>query len=129
MSARTQVLSPYRRIFRARKDLFAGDHQAMAESRVAIKSEFVKNRQAPRNGEHFEALLYMVNEAVDMMRYGIVRGDLNEQTGNYEVKFKPEHTQGVEHSNIEPITPETVSKLEKPMVETSCGTPKKDSSS
>jgi hypothetical protein len=129
MSARACVLSAYRRIFRARKELFMGDHQAMAELRVAIKDEFVKNQKVPTSGEHFEALLYMVDEAIDMMRYGIVRGDLNEKTGNYEVKFKPEHTEGVEHSNVEPITAETVSRLEKPMVETSCaGTSKKEPS-
>ena len=50
----------------------------MSGSRNQIKAEFVKNRQAPTSGEHFEALLYMVDEAVDMMRHGIVRGDLNE---------------------------------------------------
>lgn len=82
-SSRARVFSAYRRIFRARKDLFDGDVQAMKESRVAIKSEFAKNRQAVTSGDHFEGLLSMVDEAVDMLRYGIVRGNLNQKTGNY----------------------------------------------
>ena len=83
MSARSRVFSAYRRLFRARNELFQGDVQAMRESRVAIKSEFLKNRSAPTAGDHFEGLLLMVDEAVDMLRHGIVRGDLNEQSGNY----------------------------------------------
>eukprot|EP00977_Amphora_coffeiformis_P003580 scaffold701_cov158-Amphora_coffeaeformis.AAC.8 len=83
MSARSRVFSAYRRIFRARKELFEGDHQAMMESRGAIKSEFLKNRDAPTTGEHFEGLLSMVDEAVDMLLHGIVRGDLNTGSGNY----------------------------------------------
>jgi len=172
MSARSRVFSAYRRIFKARKELFQGDHQAMMESRAAIKSEFLKNRDAPTSGEHFEGLLSMVDEAVDMLLRGIVRGDLNSQSGNYgelndhnvichfsqfcaavclffscpclpslihlltaivsydsEVKFKPQHTEGVDHSNVEPITPETVSKMERPMVETSRGCSSKKPSS
>ena len=35
-----------------------------------------------------------------------------------EVKIKPEHMEGAEHSNVEPITPEVISRMEKPMVET-----------
>ena len=81
--AQARVFSAYRRIFRASKQLFAGDVQALRESRVAIKSEFVKNRAAPTAGDHFEGLLGMVDEAVDMLRHGIVRGDLNQATGNY----------------------------------------------
>ena len=83
MSARSRVFSAYRRIFRARKELFQGDRQAMMESRAAIKTEFLKNRDAPSSGEHFEGLILMVDEAVDMLLHGIVRGDLNQDSGNY----------------------------------------------
>lgn len=86
-SSRARVFSAYRRLFRARKELFQGDVVAMAESRGAIKSEFVKNRSAPASGEHFEGLLLMADEAVDMLRHGIVRGDLNEKSGNYGTCF------------------------------------------
>ena len=44
-----------------------------------------------------------------------------------EVKFKPQHTEGAEHANVEPITPETISKMEKPMVETTCQSSKSKS--
>ncbi|EEC45271.1 predicted protein [Phaeodactylum tricornutum CCAP 1055/1] len=120
MSAQARVFSGYRRLFRARRNLFEGDVQAMKESRVAIKQEFVKNRGAVIAGEQFEGLLTMVDEAEDMLRHGIARGNLNPGTGNYEIKIKPEHVEGVEHSNMEPITADVVSKMERPMVETTC---------
>jgi complex III assembly factor LYRM7 len=83
MASRTRVFAAYRRIFRARKELFVGDGQALNESRVAIKTEFAKNKAAPASGDHFEGLLTMVDEAVDMLRHGIVRGNLNQDSGNY----------------------------------------------
>ena len=86
-SSRSRVFSAYRRLFRARKELFAGDVQAMQESRFAIKEQFVANRSAPTAGEHFEGLISMVDEAVDMLRHGIVRGDLNAESGNYGAFF------------------------------------------
>ena len=83
MASRARVFAGYRRLFRARKSLFTGDDLAMRESRVAIKSEFVKNKNVTTEGAHFEGLLGMVDEAVDMLRHGIARGDLNAETGNY----------------------------------------------
>jgi hypothetical protein len=118
MSSRTRVFSAYRSLFRARKSLFKADHQAMRESRVAIKDEFVKNQAAPTSGDHFEGLISAVDEAVDMLRHGIVQGNLNQDSGHYEVKFEPEHVDGPDMRVVEPITEETVAKLQKPMVET-----------
>lgn len=86
---RGRVFSAYRRIFRARKDLFEGDVQALQESRKAIKAAFVQHANIPvvveqqQHQQHLEGLLGMVDEAVDMMRHGIVRGNLNPKTGNY----------------------------------------------
>ena len=80
MAAR--VFSGYRRLFRARKILFQGDDKAMRESRVEIRKQFEMNRAAS-DPAHIEGLLTMVDEAEDMLLHGIVRGDLNDQTGNY----------------------------------------------
>ena len=81
---RSRVFASYRRIFRARKDLFQGDVVAMMESRKAIKAEFAKNVNADtNNAQHIDGLISMVDEAVDMMKHGVVRGELNATTGNY----------------------------------------------
>ena len=80
MAAR--VFSGYRRLFRARKILFQGDDKAMRESRVEIRKQFEMNRAAS-DPAHIEGLLTMVDEAEDMLLHGIVRGELNDQTGNY----------------------------------------------
>ncbi|GAX09660.1 hypothetical protein FisN_19Lh126 [Fistulifera solaris] len=114
LAPKARVLSGYRRLFRARKNLFAGDQRAMEESRLAIKAEFVKNKAVPTVGDHFEGLMTMVDEAEDMLRHHIVRGELNQETGNYQVKIKPEHTVGDDQTHVEPITQRTVEKLEKP---------------
>jgi hypothetical protein len=118
---------------------------ALRESRTAIRQQFVQNAGAASSGSHFEGLLQMADEAADMLLRGIVQGRLNERTGHYgtnesaasfivrnlfslscvlvspcapfpEVKFEPEHV--VEDmSYVEPITQETVQRLQKPMVQ------------
>ncbi len=72
-STAARVFSGYRRLFRARKSLFTGDVRAMAESRIAIRAEFDKNRSVT-DPQHLEGLLVMVDEAEDMLLNGIVRG-------------------------------------------------------
>jgi hypothetical protein len=84
----SRVFTGYRRLFRARKTLFRGDVQALQESRIAIKQEYVKNAgvslsQTDKDMEHFEGLLSMADEAVDMMLHGVVQGKLNQDSGNY----------------------------------------------
>ena len=54
----------------------------MRESRVEIRKQFEMNRAAS-DPAHIEGLLTMVDEAEDMLLHGIVRGELNDQSGNY----------------------------------------------
>lgn len=89
----------------------------MRESRVALRAEFVKNKTVVPEGPHFEGLLTMIDEAEDMLLHGIVRGELNESSGNYEVKLKDSHADaGGEGSitNVEPITAETGAEASAP---------------
>ena len=81
-TSRSAVLSGYRRLFRARTSLFQGDDLAMRESRVAIRSEFLKNKNV-QEGPHLQGLIGMIDEAEDMLRHGFARGNLNENTGRY----------------------------------------------
>ena len=116
----SRVLSGYRRLFRARKQLFQNDNRAMVESRAAIREQFEMNRNAT-GAQHIEGLLTMIDEAEDMLLHGIVQGELNEETGNYQVKVKSEHTDTVvaDQSKMEPITKEmgdSYGKPEKPKI-------------
>lgn len=113
MSYAARALSGYRRLFRARKSLFVGDDRAMRESRVAIRAQFDTNRDAS-DPAHLEGLLTMIDDAEDMLLHGIAQGELNQETGNYEVKIKPEHTvdAGQAPNNLEPITQETADRME-----------------
>jgi hypothetical protein len=78
---RPRVLAGYRRLFRARAKLFAGDARAMAESRAAIKAEFARN-SILTNPTDIEACLGGVDEAETMLLHEIMRGTLNDR-GNY----------------------------------------------
>ena len=148
MTAR--VLSGYRRLFRARKILFTGDHRAMTESRLAIRAQFDSNRNinvdvmSPQGQSHMEGLITMIDEAEDMLLHGIARGTLNEQKGHYEVKIRPEQATRIGEDDsvggtiVEPITAETGEDVPKVTVTTSssstscsngCGSGGKHSSS
>jgi hypothetical protein len=80
-AVQSRVFSAYRRLFRARKSLFQGDTVALQESRSAIQQGFRKNQHAPAS--EIDMLLHMVDEAEDMLRHGIVQGELNASTGHY----------------------------------------------
>lgn len=113
-STALRALSGYRRLFRARSKLFAGDARALAESRVAIRAEFDKNRSVAGPPEHIEGLLSMIDEAEDMMLHGIVRGELNAERNVVEVKIGPEHEARMDSetmTHVDPITAETGDKM------------------
>ncbi|KAL9191389.1 hypothetical protein ACHAXT_001095 [Thalassiosira profunda] len=111
-----RALAGYRRLFRARSKLFAGDTRALKESAVAIRAEFDKNRGVSGPPEHIEGLLSMIDEAEDMLLHGIVRGELNEERNVVEVKIGPEHESRMDEdtmTHVDPITAETGGKMEQ----------------
>ena len=81
--ARARVLAGFRRLNKARVQLFAGDDHAMQVSRQQMRAEFEKNKYITSSGPEFEALVTGIDEAADMLRHEIVRGDLNQETGRY----------------------------------------------
>ena len=120
-STALRALSGFRRLFRARKQLFAGDTRALTESRFAIRAEFDKNRNVTGPPEHLEGLLSMIDDAEDMMLHGIVRGELNPERNVVEVKISPEHEANMDNetmTHVDPITSETGQNLDgKPKIE------------
>lgn len=123
MSATTvaRALSGYRRLFRARATLFQGDERALRESRVAIRAEFTKNKNAP--AAQIPELLQMIDDAEDMLLHGIVRGELNEDRNVVEVKLSPEHESRMDTetmTHLDPITSDTGKQMDgkgKPVIE------------
>jgi|EP00970_Alexandrium_tamarense_P004898 complex III assembly factor LYRM7 len=117
MSSSTAIraLSGYRRLFRAGRQLFAGDERALRESRFAIRAEFVKNKDVTGPPEHIEGLLTMIDEAEDMLLHGIVRGELNRERNVVEVKIGPEHESRMDADSIthlDPIDSDTGKQIE-----------------
>jgi hypothetical protein len=81
--ARARVLAGFRRLNKARAQLFQGDDNAMQVSRQQMRAEFEKNKYASTAGPEFEALVAGIDEAADMLRNEILRGNLNQETGRY----------------------------------------------
>ena len=122
MSTVARALSGYRRLFRARSILFQGDERALRESRVAIRAEFDKQKQAPAS--QIPELLQMIDDAEDMLLHGIVRGELNEDRNVVEVKLGPEHESRMDSetmTHLDPITSDTGKEMDgkgsKPVIE------------
>lgn len=83
MASRARVLAGFRRLNRARIQLFRGDDHAMQVTRTQMKNEFLKNKGMATSGPEFEALVAGIDEATNMLKHEIIRGDLNEDTGRY----------------------------------------------
>ena len=86
---RTQVLGGYRRLMRARSELFAGDHYALQQSRLQLKAEFSANANEADPAalqQHLESIA----DVEDFMRNNLAQGVLNER-GSFEVKLTTSH--------------------------------------
>lgn len=119
-TSRARVLAGFRRLNRARIQLFRGDDHAMKESRIQLRAQMEANRSVPTSGPVFEELVKGLDEAAQMLGHEIVRGDLNQDTGRYDIKIKREHVKGSDDLSgnikpeIEPITEDTVRRMENP---------------
>jgi len=125
-TSRVRVLAGFRRLNRARIQLFQGDDHAMKVSRTELRAQMEANRSVPASGPVFEELVKGMEEAIHMLGHEIVRGNLNQDTGRYDVKIKREHVKGSDDLSgnikpeIEPITEETVRRMENPGVVEVC---------
>lgn len=77
------TVAGFRRLNRARIELFKGDDHAMKESRLQLRAQMEANRSVPTSGPVFEELVKGMDEAAHMLKHEIVRGNLNEDTGRY----------------------------------------------
>lgn len=116
--SRARVLAGFRRLNRARVQLFRGDDHAMKETKKQLREQIRINQSAPTSGPAFEELLNGMDEATHMLKHEIVRGSYNDQTGRYDVKIEREHVQGSSDPSgkikpeIEPITENLVKRME-----------------
>lgn len=81
--SRARVLAGFRRLNRARIQLFKGDTHAMVVTHQQMRAEFERNRNVTPSGPEYEAMVAGIDEAADMLIHEIIRGNLNEQTGRY----------------------------------------------
>jgi len=120
IASRARVLAGFRQLNRARIQLFRGDDHAMKESRKQLRDQIEANRSVPTSGPFFEELIKGLDEATHMITHEIVRGDLNQKTGRFDVKIQREHVKGSDDLSgtikpeIEPITEDTVRRMENP---------------
>ena len=86
---RTQVLGGYRRLMRARTELFAGDDYALQQSRLQLKAEFSANAGVA-DPDAVQGHLESIADVEDFMRNNLAQGVMNER-GSFEVKLTPSH--------------------------------------
>ena len=103
------VRASYRKLYRARKNLFGADREAMNKSRLAVQEQYKKTTHI-KSHEHLQGLLGVAEETCHLLRTGFVQGSLNETTGHYEVKLKDHQDT---HASVQPVTPKIVEELEK----------------
>lgn len=82
-TSRPLVLSAFRKLNRARIELFRGDAHAMTVTHQQMRAEFQRNRLAPTSGPEFDSLMAGIEEATIMLKHEIIRGNLNDETGRY----------------------------------------------
>ena len=58
----------------------------MQVSRLQMRAEFERNKGVATSGPEFETLVAGIDEAANMLKHEIVRGDLNAETGRYGKK-------------------------------------------
>ena len=83
VAARSRVLAGFRKLNRARIQLFKGDAHAMAVTHQQMRAEFERNKNVAISGPEFEAMVAGIDEAANMLIHEIIRGNLNEETGRY----------------------------------------------
>ncbi|CAM9527474.1 unnamed protein product [Phaeothamnion confervicola] len=105
-ATRLQVVAGFRRLMRARVELFAGDDFAMEASRVQLKAEFRKYRDVT-DPKKLATLIKGITEVEEMMAYNVVQSRLNER-GNYAVSMTPQQAKAMRRDEeLEPITATT----------------------
>lgn len=103
------ALRGYRRLLRARKQLFRGDDFALMESKGALRGAFEVNR-FEQDPAKIKEMLKGIDEAEDMMLHGLVQARLNER-GNFEVRdIKPVD---LGQGEFEPIDADALDNHEK----------------
>lgn len=62
----------------------------MRESRLAVREQYLQHNGRPTSipDDEFNGLLSMVDEAVDMLKHGVVQGNLNQKSGHYGKRTK-----------------------------------------
>ena len=55
----------------------------MEVSRQQMRAEFKKNMDIPASGPQWETMVAGIDEAADMLKHEIIRGELNDQSGRY----------------------------------------------
>ncbi len=106
MSALRAGASAYRRLFKARQVAFCGDRVALRESRVALRSEFLKNKDV-KDAASLAELFKGVDEVEEMLRSGILQGKIvkDEQTEatKVEVKIRKDQSMKMDKKDLNKI--------------------------
>ncbi|KAJ0392947.1 hypothetical protein P43SY_005967 [Pythium insidiosum] len=118
MSLRTQVLGGYRRLLRASRQTFRGDVYAIEQARLALRENFLQNRDVQDEGIIRE-LITGIDEAEGMLLHNIVQGrqkEVDAVTGAPRFEVQLTDPQRSSMRKDEELTPLTEKSAEQPLV-------------
>lgn len=81
------ALTAFRRLMRAREMAFKGDAEMLAQSRLAVREEFLRNKDVPE-GPVLTELLQGADEATDMLKHHVIQG-IRKGEGEYAMNIDP----------------------------------------
>ncbi|KAL5012807.1 hypothetical protein ScPMuIL_011358 [Solemya velum] len=84
MSARSRILSCFKKLHQTRKTIFAEDERALIAARQKINSEFRKNSEVT-DAEKIEELIKLGEDSEEILRISVVQGRKTDR-GTIEVR-------------------------------------------
>lgn len=118
MSVRQQVLGGYRRLLRATRQTFRGDAYALEQARIALRDQFLVNRDV-RDEASVKEMLKGVDEAESMLLHHIVQGQqvaTDDTTGAPRFEVKITDPQRKSMRKDEELMPLTEKSADQPLV-------------
>ncbi|CAM9901043.1 unnamed protein product [Discosporangium mesarthrocarpum] len=85
VSMRREVLGGFKRLMRARLEVFREDTQAVDAARETLRAEFMKN-SGETDPSKIAVLIKGIAEVESMLKFNVVQGKKNER-GNFAVKL------------------------------------------
>lgn len=85
----TESSRAYRELLKAQRELFGEDYRARVAARLETRTQFMQNAGASESD--VPGMVQDARDAAVFLRHNVAQTVRNDETGNFELKPKPEH--------------------------------------